>query len=98
VEGKGRTGRSGGMFGATTEKKTGLVRALVMLAWAGAVLQGYAAGYVYARVTHRLVRQSPMCDSDRIILGAGARGSWAVLYTPAMGLEGGFWTLREAWW
>jgi hypothetical protein len=62
-----------------------------------AALGAYGGCYVGARAAHLLVRESPMCDPDRIVPGAGASPAVRVVFAPLVAAETAYWHIREAW-
>jgi hypothetical protein len=64
---------------------------------ASALWLSYSGAYMWARATHLLVRESPMCDRDRIVPGAGAKPSVKVVFAPRVAVEDAYWLFRGAW-
>jgi hypothetical protein len=73
------------------------MRARIAVLIAAALFLGYSGAYGRARASHLLVRQSPMCDPDRVVPGAGASPSLRVIFAPLIAVENTCWLVRSAW-
>jgi hypothetical protein len=60
-----------------------------------AALLAYSGAYGWARAAHLLVRESPLCDPDRIVPGAGAPPAVRWVFAPLIALENGYWLARS---